>query len=241
MHKNERPVTPFPISPGCSVTELVQRMAGTSFQARNIALGVKIWSQMLEGERTILMGLAGAMVPAGMRQIIVHLIENRLIDCLVSTGANLFHDLHESLGRLHWQGDSCTDDRELANSNIYRIYDTLVSAEEFDQTENFVIDFSSSLEKNRAYTTREFFFLLWIVPAQLSLRALTMMGRAMVASEFMVTVAASVVTLRQERASSKVQPLKPPHCGESVVIWMAYWCPLSSLPKILPQSSTCWM
>ena len=160
MHKNERPVTPFPISPGCSVTELVQRMAGTSFQARNIALGVEIWSQMLEGERTILMGLAGAMVPAGMRQIIVHLIENRLIDCLVSTGANLFHDLHESLGRHHWQGDSCTDDRELANSNVYRIYDTLVSAEEFDQTEKFVIDFSSSLEKNRAYTTREFFFLL---------------------------------------------------------------------------------
>ncbi len=160
MHKNERPVTPFPISPGCSVTELVQRMAGTSFQARNIALGVEIWSQMLEGERTILMGLAGAMVPAGMRQIIVHLIENRLIDCLVSTGANLFHDLHESLGRHHWQGDSCTDDRKLANSNVYRIYDTLVSAEEFDQTERFVIDFSSSLDKDRAYTTREFFFLL---------------------------------------------------------------------------------
>ena len=125
-----------------------------------MALGVDIWSQMLEGERTILLGLAGAMVPAGMRQIIVHLIENRLIDCLVSTGANLVHDLHESLGRLHWQGDSCTDDRELANSNVYRIYDTLLSAEEFDQTENFVIDFSSSLEKNRAYTTREFFFLL---------------------------------------------------------------------------------
>ena len=160
MQKNEKPVTPFIISQGCSVSEMVQRMAGTSFQARNLARGVDIWSQMLTGERTIFLGLAGAMVPAGMRQIIVHLIENRLIDCLVSTGANLFHDLHESLGRAHWQGNSCTDDRELAKSKIYRIYDTFVSAEAFDRTEKFVISFSSTLEQDRAYTTREFFFQL---------------------------------------------------------------------------------
>jgi len=153
VQKNEKPITPFIISQGCSVSEMVQRMAGTSFQARNLARGVDIWSQMLTGERTIFLGLAGAMVPAGMRQIIVHLIENRLIDCLVSTGANLFHDLHESLGRAHWQGNSCTDDRELAKSKIYRIYDTFVSAEEFDRTEKFVISFSSTLEQDRAYTT----------------------------------------------------------------------------------------
>jgi len=160
VQHNEKPVTPFPISPECSVSELVQRMAETSFQARNLARGVEIWSQMLKGERTIFLGLAGAMVPAGMRQVIVYLIENRLIDCLVSTGANLFHDLHESLGRFHWQGSARANDRELANSKIYRIYDVLTSEEEFDKTENFVIDFSSSLEQNRAYTTREFFFLL---------------------------------------------------------------------------------
>jgi deoxyhypusine synthase len=160
VRKSVKPITPFTISQTCSVSEMVQRMAGTSFQARNLARAVEIWSQMLAGERTILLGLAGAMVPAGMRQVIVYLIENRLIDCLVSTGANLFHDLHESLGRSHWQGDSCTDDRELASLNIYRIYDTFLSAEEFDETERFVIDFSCSLEQNRAYTTREFFFLL---------------------------------------------------------------------------------
>jgi deoxyhypusine synthase len=139
---------------------MVERMAGTSFQARNLARGVEIWSQMLTGERTIFLGLAGAMVPAGMRQIIVYLIENRLIDCLVSTGANLFHDLHESLGRSHWQGDSCTDDHKLASSKIYRIHDTFLSAEEFDETERFVIHFSYSVEQNQPYTTREFFFLL---------------------------------------------------------------------------------
>ncbi len=153
-------VTPFQISEDISASELVQRMAGTSFQARNLARGVEIWSQMLEGQTTVLFGLAGAMVPAGMRKVIVYLIENRLIDCLVSTGANLFHDLHETLGRFHWQGSSSADDQELANSRIYRIYDVFASEEEFDRTEDFATDFSNTLEQDRAYTTREFFFLL---------------------------------------------------------------------------------
>ena len=160
MQKNEKRVTPFPISQGCSVSELVARMGGTSFQARNLARGVEIWSQMLAGERTIFLGLAGAMVPAGMRQVMVYLIENRLIDCLVSTGANLVHDLHETLGRFHWQGSASADDQELASSKIYRIYDVLTSEEEFDRTERFIIDFCNRLELDRPYTTREYFFLL---------------------------------------------------------------------------------
>ena len=156
----KKPVTPFSISQGCTVSELAQKMGGTSFQARNLAHAVEIWSQMLEGDVTIFLGLAGAMVPAGMRQIMVYLIENRLIDCLVSTGANLFHDLHETLGRFHWQGSAQADDEELANSKTFRIYDVLTSEEEFDKTEQFVIDFSTKLELDRPYTTREFFFLL---------------------------------------------------------------------------------
>jgi len=156
----DKPNTPFPITPQCSVSELVQRMAGTSFQARNLARGAEIWSKMLSGKRTIFFGLAGAMIPAGMRSVMVYLIENRLIDCVVSTGANLVHDLHETLGRTHWQGDSEADDRALADSDIYRIYDTFLEEKEFDKTETFIIDFSTRLEQDHAYTTREFFFLL---------------------------------------------------------------------------------
>jgi deoxyhypusine synthase len=153
-------VDAFLISKECSVSELVTKMGGTSFQARNLARGVEIWAEMLEEEVTIFFGLAGAMVPAGMRQVMVYLIENRLIDCLVSTGANLFHDLHESLGRLHWKGSASADDRELASSKIFRIYDVFTSEEEFDNTEEFAINFSNRLEQDRAYTTREYFFSL---------------------------------------------------------------------------------
>lgn len=156
----EKPITPFPISQECSVSELVQRMAGTSFQARNLARGVEIWSQMLAGEVTILLGLAGAMIPAGMRQVMVYLIENRLIDCLVSTGANLFHDLHETLGRKHYQGDSRADDNELRELGIDRIHDVYMSDDEFVEGEGYIAEFSRVLDQDRPYTTREYLFLL---------------------------------------------------------------------------------
>jgi deoxyhypusine synthase len=154
------PVTPFPISPRLSVSELVERMAGTSFQARNLARGAQIWEEMLKGETTIFLGLAGAMIPAGMRPLMVYLIQNRLIDCLVSTGANLFHDLHETLGHPHLRGQPQADDHELFRRRINRIYDVLLPEDQLEGSEEFIIDFSCSLNQDRAYTTREYLYLL---------------------------------------------------------------------------------
>ncbi|MDP2951951.1 MAG: deoxyhypusine synthase family protein [Chloroflexota bacterium] len=154
------PVAPFPVSAPVSSAELVQRMAGTSFQARNLAQGVQIWERMLRGEVTIFFGLAGAMVPAGMRRVMVYLIENRLIDCLVSTGANLYHDLHESLGYHHWQGASDADDRKLEKHNNNRIYDLLAPQADFIASDEYITRFSRTLEDGYAYTTREYFYLL---------------------------------------------------------------------------------
>ena len=155
-----QPVTPFPITQNASAAELVERMGATSFQARSLASGTEVWSRMLRGQVTILLGLAGAMIPAGMREVMVYLIENRLIDCLVSTGANLFHDLHETLGNFHWQGSHEADDKELLELQINRIYDVFANEKEFLQTDNFITEFSAELDQDRAYTTREYLNLL---------------------------------------------------------------------------------
>jgi len=58
---------------------------------------------MLDEDVTIFLGLAGAMVPAGLGEFIAYLLRERKVDCLVSTGANLFHDLCEGLGIVHYQ------------------------------------------------------------------------------------------------------------------------------------------
>lgn len=153
-------VDPFEVEPGSSVSNIMERMGRISFQGRNLSLAYAVWLNMLQDEAVILFGLAGAMVPAGMRRIIVYLIENRLIDCLVSTGANLFHDVHETLGRYHWMGHSDVDDAQLKDMGIDRIYDTFAVEEEFYEADRFIADFGSSLDDDKAYSTREFLNLL---------------------------------------------------------------------------------
>jgi len=106
------------------------------------------------------MGMSGAMVPAGMRRLVVYLIQNRLIDCLVSTGANFFHDIHETLGRHHFQSSPAVDDVVLQKNLIDRMYDTLADEEEFRQADEMIGEFAARLDQTRPYTTREFLYLL---------------------------------------------------------------------------------
>jgi deoxyhypusine synthase len=124
-------------------------MQGISFQGRNLATAYHVWKKMLQDRVMIMMGVAGAMVPAGMRRLIVYLIKNRLIDCLVSTGATFFHDIHESLGRLHYQCSPQIDDVALQANLIDRMYDTLVDEEEFREEDAFIGRFAARLDQSR--------------------------------------------------------------------------------------------
>lgn len=151
---------PFEISGRATASAIVGRMAETAFQARNLGQAASIWDAMLREEVTIFFGLSGAMVPAGMRPVIVYLIENRLIDVIVSTGANLYHDVFETLGFEHAQGDPEGDDLRLAHLRVVRFYDVLAPEHEFSIGERFCTEFSLTLDDNRAYTTREYFHLL---------------------------------------------------------------------------------
>lgn len=159
-HFLDTPVDPFPVDGSLNARQLLERMAKTSFQGRNLGTALSIWRQMVEDEAYIFFGLAGAMVPAGMRRVIVFLLHNGLIDCLVSTGANLFHDCHETLGRKHFQGSAAADDEILREHQVDRIYDTFASDREFQQTDRFIAQFASELPGDHPYTTREFLRLL---------------------------------------------------------------------------------
>src|SRR6266536_2846777 len=97
------PTRPLSIDRKKNVAALLDKMQGVSFQGRTLAVAYQIWKKMLGDRVMIMMGMSGAMVPAGMRRLVVYMIKNRLVDCLVTTGANLFHDIHETLGRKHFQ------------------------------------------------------------------------------------------------------------------------------------------
>jgi deoxyhypusine synthase len=155
----QTPIEPFRVEPGLSVDAVVERMERISFQGRNLATARRVWEKMLQDDVTIFMGMAGALSAGGLRMIVAHLILHRYIDCLVSTGANLYHDLHETRGQHHYLGSPHADDAALAEERIDRVYDTYASEEEFIGNDSWIADFAATLER-RPYTSREFLHLL---------------------------------------------------------------------------------
>ena len=153
------PIEPFAVEPGLDAVEILERMERISFQGRTLATAHRVWLKMLDSDSTIFMGVAGALSAGGLRMIIAHLIAHRYIDCLVSTGANLYHDLHEIRGRHHFVGSPRVDDTALQAERIDRVYDTFASEHEFVDNDNWIAEFTRRLEP-RPYTTREFLYHL---------------------------------------------------------------------------------
>jgi deoxyhypusine synthase len=150
------PIEPFTVDPALPAHELLKRMERISFQGRNLATAHRIWLRMLaEPGLTILLGVAGALSPGGLRLTLAHLVDHRYVDVLVSTGANLYHDLHETRGRRHYVGSPAADDRALKAHGIDRVYDTYAREAEFVENDEWIAAFACTLEQ-RPYTSREF-------------------------------------------------------------------------------------
>jgi deoxyhypusine synthase len=83
----------------------------------------------------VFISLAGPMVPGGLRSIIADLVDRRMLDGIVTTGANVTHDLLEALGHRHIVGSETMDDRELKRRGLSRIYDLLVTQKAIEHLE----------------------------------------------------------------------------------------------------------
>jgi deoxyhypusine synthase len=150
------PTEPIVIEPGMTTDLLLRRMEKISFQGRQIARAAKVWESALEADGFVMMGMAGAMSAAGMRNLVAGLIERGLIDCLVTTGANLFHDVYETFGHHHFLGSPQVDDEELFHHNLDRIYDTYADEREFERLDEWIGAWAIGNLEARPYTTREF-------------------------------------------------------------------------------------
>jgi len=155
----ETPIEPFVVERDQTAEDILVRMERISFQGRNLATANRVWQKMLADDVTIFLGVAGALSAGGLRLVIAHLIAERYVDCVVSTGANLYHDLHETRGRRHYVGSPHADDTALANERVDRVYDTFASEPEFIENDEWIAGFTTTLDP-RPYTTREYLYEL---------------------------------------------------------------------------------
>jgi deoxyhypusine synthase len=149
------------------VNELVRELRGCAFGAGRLAKAVDIYEEMLNEETTKFLGIAGALVPAGMRDIIAEMVRERYVDVVVTTGANLVHDIIEALGNHHYKigdvgaeknADTAVDDVWLREQGMERIYDVVVHDEAFARLEDFIrAVFENLTRKNsdKSYSIKE--------------------------------------------------------------------------------------
>jgi deoxyhypusine synthase len=80
---------------------------------------------------TIGVSIAGALIPAGLgRSTIIPLMNHGFVDWLVSTGANMYHDLHFAFDMPLFRGTHNVDDADLRDKGVTRIYDILFDYED---------------------------------------------------------------------------------------------------------------
>ncbi|WP_135853028.1 deoxyhypusine synthase [Halorussus salinus] len=133
------PIGHAEVRAGMTVGELADSYGDAGIGAADLHEAVDIYAEMLDDDVTNFFGLAGAMVPTGMRKIVAELIRDGHIDALVTTGANLTHDAIEAIGGKHHHGteDPGEDrtlrdhDEQLRDEEVDRIYNVYLPQEHF--------------------------------------------------------------------------------------------------------------
>lgn len=125
----------------------VRKLIDNGFQAFNagrLSEACRVYTDgMLNSDHDTTIGItiAGAMTPAGLGGCVIELMDRGLVDFVISTGANLYHDLHYALNFTLHRGSPFLDDVDLYDKGVIRIYDVLFPAQVLLETDAYLRDF----------------------------------------------------------------------------------------------------
>jgi len=138
---------------------LIEAFDHMAFQSRNLANACKIYDTMLaDTECSVILCLAGSLVSAGLKNVIVDMIRHNMVDAIVSTGAIVVdQDFFEGLGFKHYRGEVRVDDTKLQKMHIDRIYDTFIDEDNLRICDMTTKKIADELPP-RPYSSREFIY-----------------------------------------------------------------------------------
>src|SRR5688500_16743409 len=143
------------------IVPAVEAMKDMAFSARDLNRAADIFDRMLKDKECgVILTLAGSLISAGLKKVIVDLVRNNMVDAIVSTGANIVdQDFFEALGFRHYVANEALKsglyDQELRQLAIDRIYDTLIDEDELRVCDDSITKIADQLE-TRPYSSREF-------------------------------------------------------------------------------------
>ncbi len=150
-------IAPAGIGKGVSAADLVDQ-AFLAYNAGRLGDGARLLAQkILRPEVTVGMTLTGALTPAGLgRSCLIPLVENGLVDWIISTGANLYHDTHFALDLSLHRGSATVPDTVLRDEGVVRIYDILFDYTVLLDTDAFYRELIKAPAFQRTMSTAEF-------------------------------------------------------------------------------------
>jgi deoxyhypusine synthase len=134
-----------------------------AFNAARIGEACRIFTDKMllpEHDTTIALTMAGALTPAGLGGCVIELMNRGLVDFIVSTGANLYHDLHYALNFTLHRGSPFVNDVELYEEGVIRIYDVLFPSKVLLETDAYIRDFLVRSSMNGPVSSAEFHYRL---------------------------------------------------------------------------------
>lgn len=141
------PVEQIDLSKIERITDLVEAYKRGSIQGRNLGKVASVLENMLtdEARPTVILGISGCMIAGAQRLVIRDLVREGLVDCIVSTGAQLYQDFYQAMGYDHYVGDVNADNVLLHELMIDRLYDTYVDEEAFRRTDHHIADLTEKM------------------------------------------------------------------------------------------------
>jgi len=172
MTEAKRPkISPTPLTADITVDDLVDRYFTAYNSARLREICHLLHQRVFKPNVTVGLSLSGALTPAGYgSSVIAPLMAAGLVDYIVSTGANLYHDLHYGLGQCLHQGSPHTDDVKLRSEGGIRIYDIVFDYSVLLETDAFVRTALRSSRFQRRMGTAEFHYRLGEAIAQVEIQ-----------------------------------------------------------------------
>jgi deoxyhypusine synthase len=154
-------IAPAPMAVDVSVVDLIDSYFSAYNSARLREICHLLSREVLQDGVTVGVSLSGAMTPAGFGVgILAPLMRHGFIDWMISTGANLYHDLHYGLGLELFSGNPFIDDVKLRQDSTIRIYDIFFEYDVLLETDAFLRRILQAEPFQKRMGTAEFHHLL---------------------------------------------------------------------------------
>ena len=143
-------VEPFDPSKITSFNDLLVAMGKTAFGGRKVGEAFEVlWAMIQDPDCKVVLTLSGAMTIAKMGKIVSKMIDEGMVQCIVSTGALIAHGLSESIGKTHYQHHPSMSDEELFRKGYNRVYDTLEMEANLNYVEHVISQTMKGLNQDR--------------------------------------------------------------------------------------------